>query len=172
MYQKRSKQISLYDITLSDVFTLDPDNRWVKKAKLVPWEMAEEKYTHMFRKNGRRAKDIRMALGALLIQKDLKSSDEETVQNIKENPYLQHFIGMEKWSNEAPFDASLMVWFRKRLSDKFLNEINEEMCRRAAQPQEEKTEEDDDDDQGHGGTLIVDATCAPADIARVVGRCN
>ena len=165
MYQKRSKQISLYDITLSDVFTLDPDNRWVKKAKLVPWEMAEEKYTHMFRKNGRRAKDIRMALGALLIQKDLKSSDEETVQNIKENPYLQHFIGMEKWSNEAPFDASLMVWFRKRLSDKFLNEINEEMCRRAAQPQEEKTEEDDDDDQGHGGTLIVDATCAPADIA-------
>ena len=144
---------------------MDPDNRWVKKAKLVPWEMAEEKYTHMFRKNGRRAKDIRMALGALLIQKDLKSSDEETVQNIKENPYLQHFIGMEKWSNEAPFDASLMVWFRKRLSDKFLNEINEEMCRRAAQPQEEKTEEDDDDDQGHGGTLIVDATCAPADIA-------
>lgn len=58
-----------------------------------------------------------------------------------------------------------MVWFRKRLSEKFLNEINEEMCRRAAQPQEEKAEGDGDDDEGHGGTLIVDATCAPADIA-------
>lgn len=163
MYQRRDDQISIFDYTLSDVFTLDPNNRWVKKAKLVPWEMAEEKYAHMFRKNGRRAKDIRMALGALLIQQDLKCSDEDVVQSIKENPYLQHFIGMNGWSNEAPFDASLMVWFRKRLSAKFLNEINEEMCRRAAQPKEEKS--DDDDDEPHGGTLIVDATCAPADIA-------
>ena len=57
-----------------------------------------------------------------------------------------------------------MVWFRKRLSVKVLNEINEEMCRRAAQPEVEKTD-DDDDDEPRGGTLILDATCAPADIA-------
>jgi len=137
----------------------------VVKAKLVPWEMAEERYSHMFQKNGRKAKDIRKALGALLIQQDLKCSDEDVVQNIKENPYLQHFIGMEKWSNEAPFDPSLMVWFRKRLSSKVLNEINEEMCRRAAQPEEEEIDDPGDDDEPHGGTLILDATCAPADIA-------
>jgi hypothetical protein len=119
---------------------------------------------HMFRKNGRRAKDIRMALGALLIQADLKCSDQLVVQHIMENPYLQHFIGMERWSNEAPFDPSLMVWFRKRLSKKVLAEINEEMCRRAAQPEAEAPG-DNDDDEPHGGTLILDATCAPADIA-------
>ena len=45
----------IIDYTLSDVFTLDPKNRWVLKAQLVPWEMAEEKYSHMFRKNGRKA---------------------------------------------------------------------------------------------------------------------
>ena len=155
----------IIDYTLSDVFTLDPNNRWVQKAQLVPWEIAEEKYAHMFRKNGRRAKDIRTALGALLIQQDMKCSDEDVVQNIKENPYLQHFIGMEKWSNEAPFDPSLMVWFRKRLSAKVLNEINEEMCRRAAQPKEDEADDPDDTDEPHGGTLILDATCAPADIA-------
>jgi len=44
-----------------------------------------------------------------------------------------------------------------------MNEINEEMCRRAAQPEAEESE--DDDDEPHGGTLIIDATCAPADIA-------
>jgi len=163
-----SGQMRIIDYTLSDVFTLDLNNRWVQKAKLVPWEMAEEKYSRMFHKNGRKAKDVRKALGALLIQQDLKCSDEDVVENIKENPYLQHFIGMDKWSNEAPFDPSLMVWFRKRLSMKVLSEINEEMCRRAAQPEEEGSDtprDDDDDDDPHGGTLILDATCAPADIA-------
>jgi hypothetical protein len=58
-----------------------------------------------------------------------------------------------------------MVWFRKRLSAKILNEINDEMCRRAAQPEEETTDDSSDDDEPHGGTLILDATCAPADIA-------
>jgi len=161
MYEKKSGQMHMIDYTLSDTFTLDPKNRWVIKAKLVPWELAEEKYVHMFRKNGRKAKDIRIALGALLIQQDLQCSDELTVQHIMENPYLQHFIGMQRWSNEAPFASSLMVWFRKRLSKKALEEINEEMCRRAATPE---VEEDDEGDGPHGGTLIVDASCAPADI--------
>ena len=130
----------IIDYTLSDVFTLDPENRWVVKAKLVPWEKAEEKYAHMFHKNGRKAKDIRKALGALLIQQQLKCSDADVVEMISENPYLQHFVGMDKWSNEAPFDPSLMVWFRKRLSAKMISEINEEMCRRAAQPEGELDE--------------------------------
>ncbi len=164
MYESKSGQMRFIDYTLSDTFTLDPENRWVIKAKLVPWELAEEKYMHMFRKNGRKAKDIRMALGALLIQEDMKCSDQLVVQHIMENPYLQHFIGMERWSNEAPFDPSLMVWFRKRLSKKVLAEINEEMCRRAAQPEAEAPQ-DEDDNEPHGGTLILDATCAPSDIA-------
>jgi hypothetical protein len=151
----------MIDYTLSDTFTLAPENRWVVKAKLVPWELAELKYEHMFRKNGRKAKDIRVALGALLIQQDLGCSDERTIEHISENPYLQHFIGMKKWSNEAPFDASLMVWFRKRLSKRVLEEINDEMVRRAAQPE---PNDDNDDNDPHGGTLILDATCAPADI--------
>jgi hypothetical protein len=166
MYEKMSGQMRIIDYTLSDVFALDPENRWVIKAKLVPWEMAEEKYAHIFHKNGRKAKDIRKALGALLIQQHLKCSDADVVEMISENPYLQHFVGMDKWSNEAPFDPSLMVWFRKRLSAKMLSEINEEMCRRAAQPTEEtKDSNDGDDDEPHGGTLILDATCAPADIS-------
>ena len=163
MYRKDNGQLHIFDITQSDVFTLDPENRWMKRARIVPWEMAEEKYSHMFRKNGRPAKDIRMALGALLIKEYLKCSDEEVVAQISENPYLQGFIGLKSFTNEPPFDPSLMVWFRKRLSSKFMNEINEAMCKAEAQPEIE-TPADDDDDEPHGGTLIVDATCAPADI--------
>jgi len=133
----------------------------MKMARCVPWALAEEKYMHMFRKNGRPAKQIRMALGSLIIQEKLQCSDEDTVLAIMENPYLQHFIGLTKFMNEAPFHASLMVWFRKRLSKKFMEEINDAMVRKAAQPEEEYR---DDDDDPHGGTLIVDATCTPADI--------
>ena len=71
--------------------------------------MAEEKYAHMFQKNGRKTKDIRKALGAQLIQQDMKCSDEYVAQHIKENSYLQHFIRIDNWSNEAPFDLSLMA---------------------------------------------------------------
>lgn len=45
-----------------------------------------------------------MALGALIIQQKLKMTDRETVEIIKENPYLQYFIGVEKFSNKIPFD--------------------------------------------------------------------
>lgn len=166
MYRMEDDQIHLFDITLEDSFKLNPNNRWMKRAKIVPWKMAEEKYSHMFQKNGRPAKQIRMALGSLLIKEFLQCSDEETVQNITENPYLQYFIGLKKYTNEQPFDPSLMVWFRKRMSKKFMTEINEEMCKASAAPKPEEIEPPkDDDDEPHGGTLIIDATCTPADIA-------
>jgi len=163
MYREDDRQMHIFDYTLEDYFKLDPNNRWVKQAKIVPWDMAEQKYKHMFRKNGRPAKSIRMALGALLIQESKGLSDEETVMEIMESPYLQHFIGLKKYTNEAPFDASLMVWFRKRLSGKFMSELNDAICKAAAAPKEEAPAKDEDDEP-HGGTLIVDATCAPADI--------
>jgi hypothetical protein len=50
-----------------------------------------------------------MALGALIIKEILGTSDRETVEQIKENPYLQYFIGMISYSSETPFDASMMV---------------------------------------------------------------
>ena len=160
MYRRNTGQLHIFDYTMSATFELDSHNRWVKRAKSVPWEMAEQKYTSMFRKNGRPAKDIRMALGALLIKEYLQCSDEETVQYIAEQPYLQYFIGLKEFTNQPPFDPSLMVWFRKRLSAKFMTEINDAMCRTEAQPKDV----DDGSDRSHGGTLIVDATCAPADI--------
>ena len=47
-----------------------------------------------------------MALGALIIKEKLGISDRETVEQIRENPYLQYFIGQSTYSNEFPFDPS------------------------------------------------------------------
>jgi len=53
-----------------------------------------------------------MALGALIIKARLNLTDEELVEPIKENPYLQFFIGLEAFECSALFDPSIIVYFR------------------------------------------------------------
>ena len=138
---------------------LDPENDWVKLAAVVPWDVAEEQYAAQFVNNGAPAHPCRIALGSLLIQRRLKCSDRWQVKHIGENPYLQFFIGMKGYG-PCPFGASTLVEFRKRLSGEAIEKILE-----ASIPTAEKQEEEDGNDPPNGGTLILDATCCPADIA-------
>lgn len=63
-------------------------------AKVIPWEEIEKKYENYAESGmGAPAKSVRIALGALIIKEKLKLSDEETVEQIRENPYLQYFLG-------------------------------------------------------------------------------
>jgi cobalamin biosynthesis protein CbiD len=108
---------------------LAEDNRWVIMAKLVPWAEVEEEYAKKFTVLlGAPAKSSRMALGALIIKEKLGISDRETVEQIRENPYLQYFIGLKSYRNEAPFEASMLVHFRQRLEMDLINKINSRMC--------------------------------------------
>ncbi len=86
------------------------------------------------------AKPFRMALGALIIKEKLGISDRETVEQIKENPYLQYFLGMSSYSNEAVFDASLMVYFRERIDLDLVNEINKKMVKNHQQKESKESE--------------------------------
>ncbi len=107
---------------------LSPDNRWLIMAELIPWAEFEAEYAEKFsEKMGAPAKPFRMALGALIIKEKLGISDRETVEQIKENPYLQYFVGMSNYSNEAPFEASMMVYFRERIKMGFVKKINQKM---------------------------------------------
>ena len=67
---------------------LDPNNRWVKMADTIPWNMIEDRYAKLFPSHtGMPAKPLRVALGSLLIQKKLHFADRELVEQITENPY-------------------------------------------------------------------------------------
>ncbi len=83
------------------------------------------------------AKPFRMALGALIIKEKLGNSDREIVEQIRENPYLQYFLGMSSYSNEAVFDASLMVYFRERIDQDLVNKVNQKMVENARKKEEE-----------------------------------
>ena len=81
---------------------LDPKNDWVGLAALVPWEVAEERHAVRLVNNGHLAHPMRMAVGALLIQRRLKCSDQWLAKHIGENPYLQYFIGMKEYGPAGP----------------------------------------------------------------------
>jgi hypothetical protein len=69
-------------------------------ANLVPWDEFEGEYAKNFAEEmGAPALPFRMALGALIIKEKLGISDRETVEQIKENPYLQYFIGQREYSS-------------------------------------------------------------------------
>ncbi len=73
---------------------LNLENRWVLFSSLMPWEELEETYAPQFSPTtGALAKSVRMAFGALFIKQRLGLSDEETVEQIRENPYIQFFLG-------------------------------------------------------------------------------
>lgn len=85
---------------------------------------------HFGTETGPPAKSFRLALGALIIKEKLGISDRETVEQIRENPYLQYFIGKLSYSNEVAFDPSLLVHFRQRISAELVNKVNLEVVRR------------------------------------------
>jgi transposase, IS5 family len=119
-------QLSFENFYLPFGGKLSSDNRWVKLAKLILWETLEAKYAEQFSATmGAPAKSFRVALGTLIIKEKLGTSDEETVEQIRENPYLQYFLGKSEYRDEVPFDPSMLVHFRKRLSLEMVGQVNE-----------------------------------------------
>lgn len=182
VYKKSDPQKTL-SLELFLCGKLDPANRWVRLADLIPWNELEElsKYKNNFRKSGKVAKSFRIAFGALLIQSKLNLTDEETSLQIAENPYLQYFLGFETYQPRAPFNPSLMVHFRKRLTADIMNDLNlkiMELQRPKEAPETRSTpetpgerergkalEKAEENEPVPQGELVLDATCAPADIA-------
>ncbi len=168
MYRGKDKsQMTFEDFHLPFSGRLDKGNRWIKLSQIIPWDEIEAIYAEKFSSSqGAPAKPLRMALGALIIKERCGFTDEETVEQIRENPYLQYFIGREEYSSTAPFDASMMVHFRKRLDSETMQEINELIATGKGRAARKQDDDSDDFDPGapKKGKLIVDASCMPADM--------
>ena len=189
MYKFDNGQISLEDFGQPVGMNLKNSNRWVKRAQMIPWLEIEKKYAKLFmipwleiekkyaklfsNKKGNVAKSLRLGLGARIIQAEYGYSDAEIPLQIQENPYLQYFCGYKAFDDsKPPFDPSMMVYFRKRLTPEIIGEINEmiisaEQAKLEKEKEESQKDESDDSDDidKNSGTMIVDATCAPSQIS-------
>ncbi len=137
MYKYDDGQLDIYSLIKPLEERLHPENRWIVRAKAIPWEELEDKFCDKLYSNiGAPAKPFRIMLGSLLIKQYLRISDAETVRQIQENPYLQYFIGLNEYTYDPVFTPSLFVSFRRRIDQRSMREIR----RIVRQATKEKTE--------------------------------
>jgi hypothetical protein len=113
---KTSPQPSFPNFLLPFEGDLKANNPWIVLADLIPWDEFEAVYAEQFDASlGAPAKNLRLALGALVAKERLQCSDRELVQHFEENLYLQYFLGLEIFHRDCPFDDSSLMNFRKYL---------------------------------------------------------
>ena len=162
---------------------LEPDNRWVLLSQIIPWEELSAAYeASLSAHTGRPGKDGRLVIGAVIIKHKLCLSDEETIEQIRENPYLQYFVGFNAFHKEQAFAPSLFVEIRRRMGAEVFASFEGSIIARlaghqkpgafadngdqASPPEDGKTAAFDDtsttsadqETPTHQGKLIVDAT--------------
>ena len=182
MYRSTAKnQMTLDSFILPFGGKLSADNRWVKIADFMPWDMVEDSYNRTMKfesKDGRPPIPSRIAYGVIFIKGNEDITDEKTLEYTMENPYVQYFLGLTEFRQEPLFDPSMMVHFRKRFPAEEIAKINEELFRRMHgigdeppdgdspdEPRETGEAEEENERAGQNeGTLILDATVSPADI--------
>ncbi len=173
------KQMTIGEFKTPFQARMDKGNRWVKLAESLPWDsLADIYYKSMSKKMGAPTIDGRIVIGAMVIKHLLKLDDRETIETIRENPYMQYFLGLSQYTYEDVFDRSLFTTLRYRLgADKF-DAMTREIIMRA-EGKEKSGEGKGKTDDPHGtdsittasgsentgntkndGTLIVDATVA------------
>src|ERR1035437_1683225 len=159
---------------------LDIENRWIKFSKLLPWnKLSGYYYSRMDKKMGAGTIDARVVLGALIIKHHEELSDEGTIESIKENLYMQYFLGLSSFKRDAVFAPSLFVEIRKRLGLDYWQEINDIIIKHNTPEHKNDSEEKKGNNQSliidkisnetniqepNNGTINIDATIVEQDI--------
>ena len=183
-----SKQLSFEEFETHLGKSLDGSNRWVVLARQIPWDELAVIYARSLRSDfGRPSVDARVVIGAMLIKHMKSLTDEETIEDIRENPYLQYFLGLKEFSYDRIFDPSLFVTLRKRMglsvfdemTDAFMKKI--ETVKQAKQSKNDPSKKHEPTDttdnvknnvdaatssssDNNKGLLLIDASVAPQDI--------
>src|SRR4030042_4112264 len=169
-----TKQLSIEEFKTPFYYGLDKNNRWARLAQQIPWDEFAKIYAKALCEDfGRPAIDARVVIGAMIIKSKKTLPDEETIEEIKENAYLQYFLGYEEFSHKDPFDPSLFVTLRERLGIEAFEQLNRSFIERVEKVEKNnkdkekpRTEKDvpKNSPDNRQGKLILDASVAPQDI--------
>lgn len=85
-------------------------------AELIPWNELNERFGALYtEKEGRPGIATRLMAGPHYLKHAYNLSDEAVVERWVENPYWQHFRGVEYFQHQLPIDPSRMTRYRKRI---------------------------------------------------------
>lgn len=175
-------QLTIFDFKTGFEGKLNPENRWVKMAKLLDWDKFAAIYGLGFSSTmGAKSIDARIIIGALIVKHIEGKDDRGTIEMISENPYMQYFLGFDHFSSVPVFDPSLFVHIRKRLGTAAFDEMNQIIIAKAlnvnnvykSQPSASNSDKDESDSglsEGEDvktknkGKLQMDATVCDAHI--------
>lgn len=177
---KSSKQITIQEFKTPFEVKLDKENRWVKLAGMIPWdELAMIYYKNLSKNKGAPTIDARIVIGALIVKHRLRLDDRETIETIRENMYIQYFLGLTEYTYDDIFDRSLFTLLRYRIGIEQFDAMSCELINRAEKPKpgqkkekkaENKSEENqqekesehqqEQEPQKNQGKLLLDATVA------------
>ncbi len=194
---KSTRQLSIEEFKTPFQIKLDKENRWVKLGNSLPWDrLAGIYYQSMSSDLGAPSIDARIVIGAMIVKHKLRLDDREAIETIRENMYIQYFLGLEEYTYKDVFDRSLFTTLRYRLgADKF-DSMTSEIILTSEGKGEQKVNDPNDSaatghlhqkaknpgkepsaakPKGHKGVLIVDATVAdqmiayPTDLGLIAG---
>ena len=163
-----TKQLTIEEFRTPFYRKLSAENRWVKLSQVVPWDRFAKIYMEvMDKKIGRPGLSPRIVLGALIIKHLKKLDDRGTIEEIQENPYMQYFLGLEEFTTEEIFDASLFVEIRKRIGKESFDILNEQLIKSVSWEKDkkrrekwEKGKEKKEEQPKNKGKMQADATVA------------
>lgn len=179
-----TKQLSFKEFRTPFEQGIDGNNRWVRFAEQIPWDELTVIYSKSLRSDfGRPSVDARVVIGAMIIKHKKSLSDEDTIDEIPENPYLQFFLGFKEFTHKRVFDPSLFVTLRKRMGYEVFEQMNQTFLSKVASSEQRitqksevtrkkvsanqdspKSDKVDQQDSKNRGKLIIDASVAPQDI--------
>ena len=118
----------------------------------------------------RRACQAAWIIGALIIRHKRRLSDVDTIQAIRENPYMhmQYMLGLTEYTDKPLSDPSLFVTIRKRMTTEDINTLTLALAKKSGAEKEKKDGDGEPDKTRHTG-IKADATYADAE-ANCLGR--
>jgi len=126
MAYERHQQISLFDFMIQN--NLDPDHKLIQLSHKIDWDQIMDDLRRYYSPIGRRAKRIRMMVGLHMLKHLYDRSDEQVVEELRENVYWMAFCGVptEEIKKGKPLkwlDSSTMTYFRKRIGPEGMRKI-------------------------------------------------
>lgn len=136
-----TKQLSFAEFKTPFANGLDGENRWVRLAAQIPWDELAAIYCKSLRVDfGRRAIDPRVVIGAIIIKHKKSLTDEATIEEIQENPYLQFFLGFQEFTHRRVFDPSLFVTLRKRMGIEAFEHMNRKLIAKVEAAEQQRAQ--------------------------------